>query len=48
MANLADVAGNVAINAKATAPDGYDKARVENGVFEPLRELGLLDADNEQ
>ena len=47
MANLADLAGEVAINAKATAPDGYDKAKVENGVLEPLRELGLLDEDNE-
>ena len=47
MANLADVAGKVAINAKATAPDDYDKAKVENGVLEPLRELGLLDEDNE-
>ena len=45
MANFADVAGKVAINAKATAPDGYDKAKVENGVLEPLRELGLIEDD---
>lgn len=47
MANLADLAGEVAIIAKATAPDGYDEAKVENGVLEPLRELGLLDEDSE-
>ena len=42
LANLADVAGPVSISATAKAPDGYDKARLENGVFEPLRELGLI------
>lgn len=47
MANLADLAGEVSINAKATAPDGYDESKVENGVLEPLRELGLLDEDSE-
>ena len=43
MANLADVAGEISINATATAPDGYDQAKVENGVLEPLRELGLIE-----
>ena len=47
MANLADVTGKIAIDATATAPEGYDKAKVENGVLEPLRELGLLDEDSE-
>ncbi len=42
LANLADVAGEVSINAKATPPEGYEKAKLENGVFEPLRELGLI------
>ena len=42
LANLADVAGEVAIDAKATPPDGYDKGKLENGVLEPLRELGLI------
>ena len=37
LANLADVAGTVSIEATATAPEGYDKARLENGVLEPLR-----------
>lgn len=43
LANLADVAGPVSISATARAPDGYDKAKLENGVFEPLRELGLIE-----
>lgn len=42
LANLADVAGPVSISATASAPGGYDKAKLENGVFEPLRELGLI------
>jgi len=46
LANLADLAGAVSINAIAKAPDGYDKTKLENGVFEPLRELGLI--ENEQ
>ncbi len=43
VANLADVAGTISISATATTPEGYDKAKLENGVLEPLRELGLLD-----
>ncbi|MYC94583.1 MAG: ATP-binding protein [Caldilineaceae bacterium SB0661_bin_32] len=42
LANLADVTGEVSINARATCPVDYDKAKLENGVFEPLRELGLI------
>ena len=42
MANLADVAGRVSISATATTPEGYDKGKLENGVFEPLRELAHL------
>ncbi|MYD91965.1 MAG: ATP-binding protein [Caldilineaceae bacterium SB0662_bin_9] len=45
MANLADVTGKISINAKATTPSGYDKVRLENGVLEPLRELGLIEDD---
>ena len=48
MANLADVVGKVTINATATAPDGYDKAKMENGVLEPLRELGLIEDEQNQ
>lgn len=42
LANLAGVTGEVSINARATCPVDYDKAKLENGVFEPLRELGLI------
>ena len=45
LANLADVAGTISIHATAKAPEGYDEAKLENGVFEPLRELGLIDDD---
>ena len=45
LGNLAALAGSIAIKASATAPKGYDKAKLENGVFEPLRELGLIDDD---
>ena len=47
LANLADVAGKVSIQATATAPEGYDKAKLENGVLEPLRELGLIDDEHD-
>ncbi|MXY51432.1 MAG: ATP-binding protein [Gammaproteobacteria bacterium] len=47
LANLADVAGTISINASANAPEGYDKAKLENGVLEPLRELGLIDDEVE-
>ena len=45
LANLADLAGTVSISATATPAVGYDKAKLENGVLEPLRELGLIDDD---
>ncbi len=45
LANLAEAAGTIAISASATAPEGYSQAKLENGVFEPLRELGLLKDD---
>lgn len=43
LANLADLAGKVTISATATADDALDKGKLENGVLEPLRELGLID-----
>lgn len=43
LANLADVAGDVSISASATAIGGYDRGKLENGVLEPLRELGLIE-----
>ena len=48
LANLADVAGEVSINAKAKLKSGFDKSKLENGVQEPLRELGLLKDDDDQ
>ncbi len=45
LANLAEMTGTISINASATAPEGYDKAKLENGVLEPLRELGLIKDD---
>ena len=43
LANLADIAGKVSVNVTATSEAGLDKAKLENGVLEPLRELGLID-----
>ena len=45
LANLADVAGEVSISAKAKPKSGYDKSTLEYGVLEPLRELGLIKAE---
>ena len=45
LANLADMAGAISIKVAATAPMGYDEAKLENGVLEPLRELGLIEND---
>ena len=43
LANLADIAGKVSVSVKATSDTAFDEARLENGVLEPLRELGLVD-----
>ena len=43
LANLAEVAGNVSVSVRAAAGTPLDEERLENGVLEPLRELGLLD-----
>ena len=45
LANLADAAGKVSVRVQATSETGLDKAKIENGVLEPLRELGLIDDD---
>ncbi len=47
LANLADVAGEVSIDAKAKLQDGFDESKLENGVLEPLRELGLVKGDED-
>lgn len=46
LANLADMAGEVTISAKAKLKSGFDKSTLENGVREPLRELGLSKDDD--
>ena len=43
LANLADVAGKVSVSVQATSDTAFDRAKLENGVLEPLRELGLID-----
>ena len=46
LVNLADVAGEVSIDTRAKLPEGYDKLKLENGVIEPLRELGLIEDES--
>ena len=43
LANLADAAGRISVRVQATSDVGFDRAKLENGVLEPLRELGLID-----
>jgi len=43
LANLADMAGSLAINVHAEAQAGFDKAKLQNGVLEPLREADLIE-----
>ena len=46
LANFADVArGRSSINARAKPKSGFDKSKLDNGVLEPLRELGLIKDD---
>ena len=37
----------VSTTATATAAVGYDRAKLENGVLEPLRELGVIEEGEE-
>ena len=43
LANLADLAGKVTVSVSVNETAEMDKQKLENGVLEPLRELGLLD-----
>jgi hypothetical protein len=43
IANLADMAGKVAVTIRADAEKGFDKAKLQNGVLEPLREADLIE-----
>jgi len=43
MANLADLAGKLTLTVRAESEKGFDKAKLQNGVLEPLREADLID-----
>jgi hypothetical protein len=42
VANLADLAGKVTVTVRAESAKGFDKAKLNNGVLEPLREADLI------
>ena len=46
LANLADAAGRISVRVQAASEAGFDEARIENSVLEPLRELGLIGDDH--
>lgn len=43
IANLADLAGTVSVKIRAEKDQGFDRTKLENDVFEPLREADLID-----
>jgi hypothetical protein len=43
VANLADLAGKVKVTIHAESERGFDKAKLQNGVLEPLREADLIE-----
>jgi hypothetical protein len=43
LANLADLCGKLTVSVKGEAPQNLDKSKLENGVYEPLREANLID-----
>jgi len=43
LANLADMAGKVAVSVKAESEKGFDRGKLQNGVIEPLREADLIE-----
>ncbi len=42
IANLADMAGKVEVSIRAESETGFDNSKLQNGVFEPLREADLI------
>ena len=40
IANLADLAGKIEVTIRAESEKGFDKSKLQNGVLEPLREIG--------
>jgi hypothetical protein len=43
IANLADMAGTVAVTVHAESEAGFDKSKLNNGVLEPLKEADLIE-----
>ena len=43
IANLADLVGKVKVTIHAESEKGFDKAKLQNGVMEPLREADLIE-----
>ena len=43
LANLADMAGQVAVIVRAESDKGFDKSKLQNGVIEPLKEANLIE-----
>jgi hypothetical protein len=43
LANLADLCGKLTVSVKGEAPQNLDKSKLENGVYEPLREANLIE-----
>ena len=43
LANLADLCGKVTVAVKGEPPPDADKSKLENGVYEPLREANLVE-----
>jgi hypothetical protein len=43
LANLADLCGNITVSVKGEPPEGANKSKLENGVYEPLREANLIE-----
>ena len=43
LTNLADLCGKLTVTVKGDAPSNLDKNKLENGVYEPLREANLID-----
>jgi hypothetical protein len=43
IANLVDLAGKVLLTVRAESANGFDKAKLQNGVLEPLREADLIE-----
>jgi len=41
--NLADLCGKLTVSVKGETPQNVDKSKLENGVYEPLREADLIE-----